>query len=56
MDHVKIRKLSEPIKKFTDLDRFKSLALELISPKIEINSEVDADKAARDFTASLASA
>jgi hypothetical protein len=28
----------------------------LISPKVEINSGVEADKAARDFTASIASA
>jgi hypothetical protein len=27
-----------------------------MTPKIEINSEVEADKAARDFTASIASA
>jgi len=28
----------------------------LISPKLKINSEVESDKAARDFTASIASA
>jgi hypothetical protein len=55
-DHVKIRKLSEPIEKFTDWDRFQNLAFELISPKIEIKSGTEADKAARDFTASIASA
>jgi hypothetical protein len=42
------------LKKFTDWDRFQSLALELILPKILIN--LDADKAARDFTAYVTSA
>jgi hypothetical protein len=54
--HVKIRKLSDPIEKFTDWDRFQSLAYELISPKIEMKSGVEADKAARNFSASIASA
>jgi hypothetical protein len=31
LDHVKIENLSEPIEKFTDWDRFQSLASELIS-------------------------
>jgi hypothetical protein len=56
LDHVKIRNLSEPVEKFTDWGRFQSLASELISPRIEINSGVEADKAARGFTASIASA
>jgi hypothetical protein len=56
LDHVKIRNLSDPIEKFTDWERFQSLASELISPKIEITSEVEADKAARDFRASISSA
>jgi hypothetical protein len=56
LDHVKIRNLSDPIEKFTDWDQFQSLASELISPKIEITSEAEADKAARDFTASISSA
>jgi hypothetical protein len=55
LDHVEIRNLSESIKKFTDWDRFQSLASELISLKVEINSGVEADKAARDFKASIAS-
>jgi hypothetical protein len=54
--HVKIRNLSEPIEKFTDWDRFQRLASELISPRIQVNTGVEADKAARDFTASVASA
>jgi hypothetical protein len=56
LDHFNIKNLSEPIKKFTDWDRAQSLASELISSKVEINSSVEADKAARDFTASIASA
>jgi hypothetical protein len=56
LDHVKFRKLSDPIEKFTDSDRFQSLASELISPNIEIKSGVEADKAAREFSASIASA
>jgi hypothetical protein len=47
---------SEPVEKFTDQKRFKCLASELLSPKIEINSEEEANKADRDFTASIASA
>jgi hypothetical protein len=54
LNHVKIRNLSDPIEKFTDWDQFQSLASELISPKIEIKSGVEADKVARDFSASIA--
>jgi hypothetical protein len=56
LDHVKIRNLSDPIKKFTDWEMFQSLASEFISPTIEITSEVEADKAVRNFTASISSA
>jgi hypothetical protein len=56
LDHVKVRNLSEPIEKFTDWNWFQSLASELLSPRIEIYSRVEADKAARDFTTSVASA
>jgi hypothetical protein len=56
LDHVKIRNLSDPIENFTDWERFQSLASELISPKIEITSEVEADKSALDFTAYTSSA
>jgi hypothetical protein len=37
LDHVKIRNLSEPVEKFTDWNRFQSLASELISKKSELN-------------------
>jgi hypothetical protein len=56
LDHVKISNLSKPIEKLTDWDGFQCLASELISPRIEINSGVEADKAARNSTASIASA
>jgi hypothetical protein len=56
LDHVKIRNHSEPIEKFTNWDRFRRLTSELISLTIEINSGVEADKAARYFTAFIASA
>jgi hypothetical protein len=54
LDNVKIRNLSEPVEKFTDWERFQSLTSELISPKTEIKSGIEADKAARDFTSSIA--
>jgi hypothetical protein len=54
LDHVKIRNILESIEKFTDWNRFQSIASELIIPKIKINSGVEADKAGRDFTASIA--
>jgi hypothetical protein len=56
LDHVKSRNLSEPIEKFTDWDRFQNLASEQISPQVRINSGLEADKAVREFTASVASA
>jgi hypothetical protein len=56
LDHVKIRNLSEPIEKFTDWDHFQSLASEVISPRIEINLLIEADKAACNFTSSIVSA
>jgi hypothetical protein len=56
LDHVKSRNPLETIEKFTDWDWFQSLATELVSHRIEINSGVETDKAARDFTASVATA
>jgi hypothetical protein len=55
LDHVKTENLSEPVKKFTDWEQFQSLASDLISSRIEINSEEETDKAARDFTVSIRS-
>jgi hypothetical protein len=56
LDHVRTQPISAPLEKFTDWERFQSLTSNLISPNIQINSGVVADKAARAFTASIASA
>jgi hypothetical protein len=50
LDHVKSKNLSEPVEKFTDLERIRNIASDLISPGIEINLEEEADKSARDST------
>jgi hypothetical protein len=49
LDHVKTKHRWEPVEKFR-------LGTVSKSPRIEVNSEEEADKAARNFTASLASA
>jgi hypothetical protein len=56
LDHIRTKKLSEPLEKFTDWELFQSLTLTLISPRIEINSWIEADKAACHLVASIASA
>jgi hypothetical protein len=56
LDHVTTKKLLNPLEKFTDWERFQNLVSNLISPKIEINSGVEANKAAVELTASIASA
>jgi hypothetical protein len=56
LDHVRTRDLSDPVDKFTDLERFQILASELISPTIQSDSGEETDKATRDFTAHIASA
>jgi hypothetical protein len=56
LDHDTTRNLSKPIELFTVLDRFQSFESDLVSPRIKINSGVEADNAARDFTATIASA
>jgi hypothetical protein len=53
---IRSRILLDPVDKFTDWKRFQRLESELISLNVLINSEEEADKAARDFTASIASA
>jgi hypothetical protein len=55
LDHIRTRNILEPVDEFTDWERFQSLASE-ISPRIQIKSEKQADKAARNFTALIASA
>jgi hypothetical protein len=54
LHHVRTRNLSDQVDKFTAWERFQSLAPELISPTIQINSREKADKAARDFRTSTA--
>jgi hypothetical protein len=56
LDHPRSTNLSDHVDKFTDWERFQSLAFELISPRNQANSGEEADKSARDFTASTASA
>jgi hypothetical protein len=56
LDQVRTKTISAPFEKFTDWERFQSLDSNLISPRIEINSGAEANKAARAFTASIASA
>jgi hypothetical protein len=53
LDRIKARNLSEPVEKSRDWERFQKLVTDLISPRIEVNSEEAADKAARKFTASI---
>jgi hypothetical protein len=55
-DSVRTREALDPIVKLTDWELFQSLFPELISPNIQIRSSTGADKAARDFAASVASA
>jgi hypothetical protein len=54
LDHVTTRNLPDLVDKFTDWERFQSLASELISPRIKINSEQETNKVAHDFIASIA--
>jgi hypothetical protein len=56
LNHIRTRNLSNPVDKFTDWEGFQSLVSELISPRSQINSRKDANKAARDFAISIASA
>jgi hypothetical protein len=56
LDHVRTKSISAPFEKLTDWEQFQSLASNLTSPIIEINSGAEADKVACTFTASLASA
>jgi hypothetical protein len=56
LDHIKVREILDPVKKFTDYERFQGLPSALVSPRVEISSCVAADKAARDFATSITSA
>jgi hypothetical protein len=53
---LRARECLDPVEKFTDCERFQSLASGLISPSIQIHSSEEADKASRVFAASVASA
>jgi hypothetical protein len=53
---VRTQNHSNPVEKFTDLERFQSLASKLISPRIRIISWEEADKMTREFTAFITSA
>jgi hypothetical protein len=55
LEHVKAKNISEPIEKFTHWEEFQSFISGLTLSRTEINSEKETDKAARDFTASIAS-
>jgi hypothetical protein len=56
LDHIRTKQISKPLEKFTDWEWFQSLASNLISPRVDINSGIEADKAVCAFTASTASA
>jgi hypothetical protein len=56
LDHVRTKNVSATLEIFTDWERFQSLSSNLISPRIEINSGTEADKAACSFTTSITSA
>jgi hypothetical protein len=55
LDHIR-RNLSDPVEKLRDLERFGSLASELISPRVQVISGKEANKNIRDSTAFLAPA
>jgi endonuclease/exonuclease/phosphatase family metal-dependent hydrolase len=38
LDHVKTKQISEPLEKFTNWERVQSLASNVISPRVEVNS------------------
>jgi hypothetical protein len=52
LDHVTTKTLSERLEVLTDWEGLHDFASNLISPRIDINSGVEADKAALEFTAS----
>jgi len=56
LDYVNIRDISAPVEIHTDWERFQSLASDLISPRIQIHTCVDAEQTARNFAACIASA
>jgi hypothetical protein len=55
LDYIKAREILDPVEKFTDWERFQILSSALVSPRVEIKSCIEADKAARDFATPVAS-
>jgi hypothetical protein len=53
---VRMTEALDPVEKFPDWEWFQSSASELIPPSIKIHTSNEADKAARNFAASIASA
>jgi hypothetical protein len=56
LDHVSARDISAPVETHKDLERFRSLASELISLRIHIHTTEEAEEAASTFAAFTASA
>jgi hypothetical protein len=56
LDPVRARETSDSLGKFADWERFQSLTSGRKCPSIQIHSSEEADKAARDFSASKAAA
>jgi hypothetical protein len=56
LDHIKAREILDLVEKLTHWERFQSVTSALVSPRVEINSCIDADKAAPVFAACTASA
>jgi hypothetical protein len=54
--HFSTRDISAPVEIHTDWERFKSLASDLISPRIQIHTCKEAEETARNVAASIASA
>jgi hypothetical protein len=53
---IKAREILDTVEKFTAWEHFQSIVSALLSPRVEINICIEADKAGRDFAASIASA
>jgi hypothetical protein len=53
---VDTRDISAPVETHTDWKRFRSLASDLTSPRMEIGTAEEAERAACNFAASVASA
>jgi hypothetical protein len=54
LDLLRTNNPSDPVDKFTDWQRFQNLTSEIISPRIQINSGTENEKAAGNFIFSTA--